>query len=130
MQNLDIFRAGLGGANNDCYLTYWVNPARNFHHSPRYDLMPVSLFERLGEGRFFRMAAEAQQHEVVDLKEPTMGWRNSHTHNEERVNWVAENATGKWHIFADMWDTGTPQRLVWSFSNVNDALLFKLTWHD
>lgn len=128
MQNLDIFTERLGNKNYHCFLTYWRNPARNFHHSPRYDLMSVGLTEKLHEGRFYRMAAEPQQHTVVDVKEPLMGWRNSHAHNEERVNWVADNTTGQWHIVADMWDASTP-KLVWSFSNVNDAILFKLTWH-
>lgn len=127
MTKLDFYTERLGASTYHCVLTHWLDgPDRPF----RYDIVPVGLFERINEGRFYRLAQSTQEHWVKDFAEVHLSQGNSFIHNEERIKWIDELTQGLWHV-----ELGDPQldpdgaHLLWSFSNVNDALLFKLTWY-
>lgn len=107
-----------------CRLTTSTAP-----HSPRYDIMPVSLFQRMDEGVLYGIARETQAHVVKDYAEVVMSQGNSFIHNEERIQWISDHVRHPWYVELGHPENDEDAHLLWSFAEASDAVLFKLTWH-
>jgi hypothetical protein len=125
---LEIFHESLGNSRYHSVLTCRLTNSSE-PHSPRYDLLPVGLFQKLNEGILYGLAEQQQAHIVKDYAEVLLSQGNSFIHNEERIEWISDHVRSPWFVELGDPDVGEDAHLLWSFSNVNDAVLFKLTWH-
>jgi len=76
----------------------------------------------LQDGRFLHFSTSTQEHIVGQWVE------NSVEENfKERLEWITQNVNSDWYFEMIQEHIGKT-RMVWSFSNASDAMMFKLTW--
>lgn len=91
---------------------------------PMCDISPSEI--HMQDGRFLLFVDEAQEHLIItNIRDNQETFKEQFT---ERLEWISANVFHSWHFDIDIPSLTGPAYILWSFEDVSDALLFKLTF--